>query len=169
MLKYKVVYSSRTGNTEMLATSIYQALPEKEKDIEELTRDTAADDAQTYLVGFWTDKGSCPQETKEFLEKMKGKKVLLFGTCGFGQSQEYYDRIEERVKQFLPDECTYLGCCLCQGKMPMAVRTRYQQMLQDEKKKSVAEDMIKNFDQALLHPNAEDCRRVSEFVRSICE
>lgn len=168
MLKYKVVYSSRTGNTEMLATAIYSELPEKEKDIEELTEDTAADDAQIYLVGFWTDKGNCQQETKDFLKKLKGKKVLLFGTCGFGQSQEYYDQIEERVKKFLPGECTYLGCFLCQGKMPMTVREKYQQMLQDEKKKSMAENMIKNFDRALLHPNEEDFRRAVEFVRSMC-
>ena len=37
MLKYKIVYSSRTGNTGFLAAAIYQGLMERSKDIEELT------------------------------------------------------------------------------------------------------------------------------------
>ncbi|MBS6196704.1 MAG: flavodoxin [Clostridiales bacterium] len=168
-MKYKVVYTSRTGNTEMLAASIYRALPEHGKDIEALTEETGWDDAETYLVGFWTDQGSCQPETKAFLKKLKGKKVLLFGTCGAGPSQEYYGQIEQRVREELPSDCGYLGCYLCQGKMPMAVREKYQQMLAGEKKKkAMAENMIKNFDRALLHPDREDCSRAVEFVRRMC-
>lgn len=76
MLKYKVVYTSRTGNTGKLAAAIYQSLPEHEKDIEELTCDTCFKDAETYLVGFWTDKGDCPAHTREFLQKLSEKKFF---------------------------------------------------------------------------------------------
>jgi len=51
MLKYKIVYSSRTGNTGRLAASIYQGLPGYSRDIEEVTKDTGSEDAETYLVG----------------------------------------------------------------------------------------------------------------------
>lgn len=165
MLKYKIVYSSRTGNTGFLATAIYQGLLERSKDIEELTGNTRWDDAQTYIVGFWTDRGSCSSDTKEFLQKLSGKYVLLFGTCGFDPDQEYYHKIEEQVKQFIPADCRYLGCFICQGKMPMTVREKYQLMLADKKKKSLAEKMIHNFDRALLHPDQKDCVNAVSFVR----
>lgn len=168
MLKYKVVYTSCTGNTGKLAAAIYQSLPEHEKDIEELTCDTGYEEAETYLVGFWTDKGDCPAQTREFLQKLSGKNVLLFGTCGFGQDKAYYQKIEDQVKSHLPSDCDYLGCYLCQGKMPMMVREKYEKLLADSSKKKMAEQMIRNFDQALLHPNEEDYKHAAEFVRKMC-
>lgn len=169
MLKYKVVYTSCTGNTGRLAAAIYQGLENCAKDIEELSADTRADDADTYLVGFWTDKGDCPPGIREYLKKLSGKRVLLFGTCGFDLDEDYYRTIEDQVKKHLPEDCVYLGCFLCQGKMPMSVREGYQMMLKDSKKKEAAENMIRNFDRALLHPDQEDYRNAIKYVRSVCK
>lgn len=169
MLKYKVIYTSRTGNTKKLAAAVYQSLPEQQKDIEELSDETRTEEAETYLVGFWTDRGNCPDDTREFLQKLSGKKVLLFGTCGFGQSSEYFQQIEERVKQWISSDCTYLGCFLCQGKMPITVREKYEKLLEDGQQKAMAERMIRNFDQAVLHPDRNDCEQAIEFVRRMCK
>lgn len=168
-MKYKIVYTSGTGNTRNLAFSIYQALEERSKDIEELSPVTSPEDGEIYLVGFWTDKGTCPLATGEFLKKLSGKKVLLFGTCGMGSDPEYYAGIEHRVKSLVPENCDYLGMFLCQGKMPRAVRGKYETMLENRKTKELAKKMISNFDQALLHPDAEDYRRAADFVRSVCK
>ncbi|NCB91201.1 MAG: flavodoxin [Clostridia bacterium] len=169
MLKYKIVYSSHTGNTRGLATAIYQGLPAHAKDIEELSEDTRWDDAETYLVGFWTDKGNCPPEVQEYLEKLTDKRVALFGTCGFGGDEAYYKKIEDRVKKIISPDNEYLGCFLCQGKMPMAVRERYQKMMKDEKQKAEAQRQIQNFDRALLHPDTQDYNNAMIFVRRVCE
>lgn len=167
-MKYKIVYTSHTGNTRKLAMAIYQQLEDRSKDIEELAPETSSDDGEIYLVGFWTDKGTCPLQTGEFLKKLSGKKVLLFGTCGMGSDPEYYRGIEQRVKNLIPDDCEYLGTFLCQGKMPRQVREKYEKMLESKNTRELARKMIANFDQALLHPDAEDCRRAAEFVRSAC-
>lgn len=42
---------------------------------------------------------------------------------------------------------------MCQGKMPMSVRQRYEQMAQKQPEKFIP--MIENFDQALSHPSLE--------------
>lgn len=73
------------------------------------------------------------------------------------------------MKNCLSPDCTYLGCYFCQGKMPMAVRERYQKMLEDSTKKAMAENMIRNFDQALLHPDEKDCEEAVKFVRRMCD
>lgn len=167
-MKYKIVYTSHTGNTRNLAFAIYQALEGCSKDIEELGPDTRTDDGEIYLVGFWVDKGTCSLQTGEFLKKLSGRKVLLFGTCGMGSDPEYYKQIEGRVKELVPESCQYLGTFLCQGKMPRAVRNKYESMLNSRQTREMARKMIANFDQALLHPDTEDYRSAIEFVRRAC-
>ena len=104
-MKYKIVYTSATGNTRNLAFAIYQALDERSKDIEELAPSTSPDDGEIYLVGFWTDKGTCPLATGEFLKRLSGNKVLLFGTCGTGGDPEYCAGGEGRVSGLVAQEC----------------------------------------------------------------
>ena len=43
---------------------------------------------------------------------------------------------------------------MCQGKMPMSVRQRYEQMAQKQPERFLP--MIDNFDKALSHPNEQD-------------
>ena len=92
----------------------------------------------------------------DFLDSIHNKDVILFGTCGTGQDEIYYNRLTRMISGLVPDDNRYLGTYLCQGKMPMAVRKRYEEWLKDERMASRAEYMIRNFDEALLHPNERD-------------
>lgn len=56
-------------------------------------------EAELYVVGSWTDKGTCDQEISDFLKKLKGKKIAYFGTAGFGGSVEYYEKLYERAME----------------------------------------------------------------------
>ena len=125
MLDYKIMYVSRTGNTQRLAVCIYQSLHQLGNgDIEEINCNTEPGKSHLLYVGFCVEKGDCPIEVQELLKKVHNRQIALFGTCGFGQSQEYYDRIVENVKQWIPKDNSCLGAFLCMGKMPMQVRKR---------------------------------------------
>ena len=57
----------------------------------------------------------------DYLGSLQGKRIALFGTCGMGQSPEYYKKIEENIRVFIEDDNEYLGGlylpgkkCLCQ-------------------------------------------------------
>ena len=65
-MSYAIVYSSRTGNTELLARAIQSALP-AEDCLYFGGPDAAALAADRLYVGFWTDKGSCDEELAAFL------------------------------------------------------------------------------------------------------
>ena len=82
-MRYAVVYSSRTGNTEQLAQAVREALPGQEC-LYFGPPDEAALEAQTVYAGFWTDKGSCDEEMARFLKRLTDQRVFLFGTAGFG-------------------------------------------------------------------------------------
>ncbi len=159
-MKYAVVYSSRTGNTRLLAEAIRDMLPEEEciycgaPDIQALQAD------QIY-VGFWTDKGSCDESIAAFLPRITTQKVFLFGTAGFGGSPAYFEKLLAAVRTHLDQNVEVVGSYMCQGRMPDAVRTRYEAMPDSPQKQM----MLANFDQALPHPNAQDLENLGNAIR----
>lgn len=168
IMQAMVVYSSHTGNTQKIATAIFSAIPGDSKDMQKI-EEYRGKDAELYFVGFWTDKGNCDEETAELLSRLHGKKVALFGTCGMGTDEAYFAQIESRARKWLPADNTYMGAYLCQGKMPMQVRKRYEEMLPGGEKGAWLQAMIRNFDEALLHPDRADEEGAARFAREVAE
>ena len=163
-MKYSIVYSSRTGNTSLLATKLKDTLPISDC-VYYGTPDEKALEADLVFVGFGTYKGECDEELAALLKKFNNKKVFLFGTAGFGRSSLYFEQIIERVKKYINESNSIVGSYMCQGKMPMSVRSRYESMLDKEPIKM--QEMIENFDEALSHPNEEDIIKLKEAVSQI--
>lgn len=167
-MKIHVLYASGTGNTELVAKAVYKAIPDTSKDIQRLVNFKEDPGAETYFIGFWTNRGSASYELLDILSNLHGKNIALFGTCGMGGSPEYYREIENQVSAFIPDDNVYLGAFMCQGKMPMRVREKYLAMETDENYAQV-QKMLRNFDEALLHPNDDDLKNAMDFVDSVFE
>lgn len=164
---YIVIYASRTGNTKMLATEIFSILPGRDKDLKPLEEYRGDIETDTYFVGFWTDHGSCSLDVMDFLSGLENKNIILFGTCGLGNEPAYYRDISQTVSAWIPDDNRYLGTFLCQGKMPVQIRNKYEEMYADAPDKEAVARMLHNYDQALLHPNKEDFERAAVFVKDI--
>lgn len=164
-MRYSIVYSSNTGNTRQLAEEIEKQLPAGEL-VYCGAPDTAALQAEVLFVGFWTDKGSCDEKVAELLKQADGKTVYLFGTAGFGQSQQYFDQILARVRENLPAGAVYGGGFMCQGRMPQAVRSRYEAMQAKEPENARYKMLIENFDAALAHPNTDDLEAAAAWAKS---
>lgn len=154
-MSYAIICSSKTGNTEKLAQRAREVLGEKGEG------PVAA--ADLVLLGSWTDKGGMDPALADSLPELVGKRVFLFGTCGFGGSQAYYDRVLDRFAAALPEGAQVVGRFMCQGQMPPAVRERYVKMAEQDPKKF--EPMIENFDRALGHPDAADLDAFEEALR----
>ena len=154
-MSYAIVYSSVTGNTALLAQTIREALP-RESCCYFGAPDPQALSAERIYVGFWTDKGTCDAAAAQFLRQLTGQAVFLFGTAGFGGDGAYFQRILERAEENLGPEVRVVGTYMCQGKMPPAVRRRYQAM-EDGPRKTA---MLQNFDRAASHPDQEDLARL---------
>lgn len=163
-MRYSIVYSSNTGNTRQLAEAIEQQLPTGDL-LYCGAPDTAALQADVLFVGFWTDKGSCDAKVAELLKQTGGKTVYLFGTAGFGQSQQYFDQILARVRENLPAGAVYGGGYMCQGRMPQAVRSRYEAMQAKEPENARYKMLIENFDEALAHPDTNDLEAAAAWAK----
>lgn len=161
-MKYAVAFSSLTGNTRLLAEEIRKKMGEEciyfgEPCLQAL-------EADTLYVGFWTDKGNCDKKTEEFLRKVHGKKICLFGTAGFGKEEAYFDRILEAVKGNIPQDNLVEKGFMCQGKMPLSVRKRYETMLEENPQDERMKMLIENFDMALSHPDEKDLYHLQEWL-----
>lgn len=165
-MNYSVVVSSRTGNTKMLADTILDFFSSHHCIYSGAPAPKAAD-ADVIFIGFWTDKGCCDESVGSFLKSLSHKKIFLFGTSGFGQSPSYFSQILEHVKALIPDSCTVIGTYMCQGKMPCAVRKRYEMILEKNPGDKKAEAMVANFDTALSHPDKNDLEKLTEILRTL--
>lgn len=158
-MSYAVVFSSKTGNTELLAKAIREELG-TDGCVYFGMPDAEALKADTLYVGFWTDKGTCDGASAAFLSTLEGKRVFLFGTAGFGGAQMYFDQILASAAKNLPESAVEIGRFMCQGKMPETVRQRYEAMEESPRRQA----MLENFDQARSHPNAADLMRARAAV-----
>lgn len=171
-MKYAVIYESATGNTKLLADEIRKTLGEAEcvcfgtPQGEELQSSAEAD---LLFLGFWTDKGQSSEGIRGYMESLHGKKVFLFGTAGFGGSEEYFSQILARVAAHLPDGNTLAGTYMCQGRMPGSVRKRYEVMREKDPGDDKIKMMIDNFDRASVHPDEEDLLRLREAVTAFAD
>lgn len=165
-MTYAIVYSSKTGNTQRLAETIRAALSDQTL-LYCGAPDAQALAADTIFVGFWTDKGSCDADTAAFIDTLRSQRVFLFGTCGFGGDVAYFDRILNNVEGKLPADTTLVGRFLCQGKMPQAVRSRYEKLAEDPDKRTQMTQMIANFDAALSHPDNNDLAQLTAAVEAV--
>ncbi len=158
-MSYSIVYSSKTGNTALLAQTLRDCLGEADCLYFGPPSPQALQAGRIY-VGFWTDKGTCDGETARFLATLTGQEVFLFGTAGFGGDSAYFETILSMVKEDIPQDVRVVGEYMCQGKMPDSVRRRYEKM-EDSPRRQV---MLENFDRALAHPGMEDLQRLKEAV-----
>ena len=159
MGSYGVLFSSRTGNTRALAEAIRAALPQ-EMCVYFGESGTAALDADTLYIGFWTDKGNADEATVRLLETLRNRRIFLFGTAGFGGSEAYFQKIQRSID---PSN-TVIGTYMCQGRMPQTVRERYVKMKGQPEHPANLDALIENFDRALSHPDGEDLRALREAV-----
>ena len=60
---------------------------------------------------------------------------------------------------------TVIGSFMCQGKMPMSVRQRYENMKKQPLHLPNLDAMIENFDKAVSHPDADDLERLKQAVK----
>lgn len=165
MEKYAILFSSKTGNTRILADAIRAALPEEDcAFFGEVGSVAEIPEVKTVYLGFWTDKGNADEVALNVLKNLRNKNVFLFGTAGFGVEDAYFQRVLNNVKASMDESNTLVGEFMCQGKMQQAVRDRYVKMKEQPDAAPNLDQMIDNFDRALSHPDEADLEHLRQEI-----
>lgn len=162
-MRVAIIYSSKTGNTKMVAEAVKKQL-EQEAIIYFGEPSEELPEADIYFMGSWTDKGSTSAEMTAALKEMQNKKIAYFGTAGFGGSEEYYAQIFGRIKEEINPSNVMTEPFFCQGKMPVQVKMRYEKMLEENPENDRWKASIENFNQALSHPDNADLQNAKDWA-----
>ena len=165
-MKIAIVFDSQTGNTAQVAQAIREAC-EGHDIVAFGPPPQNVDQAELVFAGSWTDKGSLTPAMQEFLHTLYGKRVALFGTAGFGISQLYFASLADRFKGEVPKGNQVVSSFFCTGKMPQAVRDRYEAQLKEKPGDARLQSMLQAFDLALTHPDQDDLDQAAAFTREV--
>ncbi len=92
-MRYAIVFSSKTGNTKLLADTLHNCLPQEDCCYFGIPN-PAAMEADTPLCGLLDGQREKRMKVlRTFLKQLRGKQVFLFGTAGFGGSEEYFNKM----------------------------------------------------------------------------
>ena len=163
MLKYLVAYASETGNTQKIAEEIYKAIPDTRKEMINVRSFVGFHEAENYFIGYWANCGTCSMEIIDLLSSLHGKNVAIFGTCGLGNTDAYYKKLELAATTWLPSDNRVLGSYFCQGRMPVEFRQKYEAYrgrCSDEQLQIV----IDAYDKAKAHPDRQDLLKANVFT-----
>ena len=165
-MKIAIVYDSVTGNTKLLADAIYEECEKFEVNVFKEYNDEILK-ADLIFVGSWTDKGSPSDKMKLVYEKIKNKKIFVFGTCGFGGSDEYYKRLFNNTLNYIDSSNVVVDYYFCPGKLPVFIKNKYEKMLEENPDDKKILNMIDNYNNVLNRPNLNDIEKLKEKVGKI--
>lgn len=149
-----VIYDSLTGNTKLLAESIYNYFKEKEEKIEIVNAKSVSSE-------------ELKEKIKEVYNMVNNKKIFVFATCGFGGDTSYYDKLFDRVKAHINESNEIIGNFYCQGKMPLSVKERYINLIKANPEDKNLEVSLENFEKALSHPNEDDLINLKNKLKDV--
>ena len=116
-MKSIVLYSTRTGNTKMVAEAIASALPEGTpcRNIREMNESLS--DYDCVFMGFWVDKGTADDASRKVLENLHNRHVAVFATAGVNPASSHAQDCLKNGASLLPEGKKLAGTFICQGKV----------------------------------------------------
>ncbi len=151
-MKKAVIYSSKTGNTKMLAEAAAKTLGNC--DLLNIKDNPKVDEYDFVAVGWWVDKGTADKDTLEWLPNLKGKKVFYFITLGAYPDSDHAKGCVEKGKDLLAGN-EILGSFICQGKIDPALK-EWMSKLDKSHPHYPDEARIKRWNDADSHPDEND-------------
>lgn len=169
-MKSLILYSSLTGNTKKIASSIYDAIQgEKEiKNISELVDNSINyENYDVIFLGYWVDKGLCDKNSKLVLENIHNKKIALFGTMGASTKGSYGASIMEKIESIVSKDNEILGSFICQGKIAEGLKAKYKEMLKLHPENEHIREQLNNHEESQSHPDEQEICEAGIFAKDV--
>jgi len=163
-MRYAILYSSATGNTEYLAEKLYDYLSEYDIKLCNIDKCSEIPTADFYFVGFGIHNGNCSMAVVDAMEQISGAPYALFVTCGFIPTESYKEMLCQKLSVWAPDDSEFVDMFLSQGK----VAEEAQKMMY-EKHPDIETMLEEMFEKGEEHPNEEDINNLTTFAQHIIE
>ncbi|PID27896.1 MAG: flavodoxin [Candidatus Cloacimonadota bacterium] len=162
-MKTLIAYSSKSGNTKMVAEAIHE-LDKENLDISDIRDIKDVEGYERVVVGFWIDKGTANQEALKFIETLEGKDVAFFFTLGAkADSDHAKDCVKACTELFSKNRL--IGHSHCQGRIdPKFIE--WMKTLPLDHPHGPNEASLKRWEAAAPHPTEDDIKGIkSDFSK----
>ncbi|MFK5952748.1 MAG: flavodoxin family protein [Desulfobacterium sp.] len=164
-MKTMVVYSSKTGNTKMVAQAIHEILPHP-SEIYPVETAPSPDGYDFIVLGFWVDRGTADGKSRDYFKKIKGEKIAVFGTLGAYPDSKHAQKCLEKVRTLTEgNEC--LGEFICQGKVDPALIEMMATKMKDDPHHAMTPERQARLVEAAKHPDKADLESAQAVFREI--
>lgn len=153
-MKAAVIYSSLTGNTKAVAEAVLGAMPVG-AEFFAIKDAPAADDYDLLAVGFWVSKSGPDPKTADYLKKISGKKLILFGTMAGWPDSEYGERVRANTLAAAGGN-EVLGVFLCLGRISEKRFEAYMSGKAANSRHPLMPERKARLIEAAKHPNEDD-------------
>jgi len=160
-MKVLIAYSSRTTNTRRLAEAIHIALPGAE-----LSPVTFAPNPDAYdmvFLGTWVENGTADEAAREYLAKIKGKKVAVFTSLGDYPDSQHARDCQAAIEALVSAGNTLVDQFMCQGAIDPAL-IEWMKELPKDHGYGPTEHRQKLWKDGEGHPDDADIKAASEWA-----
>ena len=164
-MKMSIVFSSLTGNTKKVANEIFKIMPKDTEiyDLDELNHEL---DDELLILGYWVDRAKPNKEMVKFMENLKDKKVITFGTLGAYPDSAHAEETKENTTKILAENNEVLGNFLCQGKINPKITEMFMKNSGGDHVHKMTLERLKRHQDAANHPNEDDFNNARNFIQS---
>ena len=163
MAKFLIAYSSRTGNTKKVAEALYKAAEDR-CDLMETEKVECLDGYGLIFVGYWVDKGGPDKITREFLQKLDGKRVVLFQTLGADPLSDHALGCFANAGKWMKESNSVLGGLSIRGAIdPNLIEAMSK--LPAGHPHAPSEESRKRWSEAATHPDEVDLEKAAACMK----
>ena len=123
-------------------------------------------DFDKVLVGFWVDKTIAEPKARDFIEKIKGKKVGIFATLGAYPDSDHARDALKNTKELLEPQNQVVKEFICQGKVDPKITEQFEK-LPPGHPMYMTEERKQRHKDASTHPDHDDIKNAQEVFKNI--
>lgn len=163
-MKTLVTWSSKTGNTKSVGEAIGAVCPPETTlcPIEEAP--AGGGEYDFLIIGYWVDKGVPDAKCKEYLKKIRGKKIAFFGTLGAYPDSDHARECMRKAEDMARDN-EVCGHFLCQGKIDPELLEMMAKMPNNPH--PMTKERKARIEEAKKHPNEDDFNAARQYFESV--
>lgn len=161
-MRWAVIYTSVTGNTEMIARAIADEAGGELFAVEDAPE--RLDDYDIVALGYWLRRGQPDPKMMAYMPKVRKKEVVLFQTHGTTPTSEHAITAFARAGTMLGEGCDILGTFGCQGKVNPSLLEKRAKAVHSADDPHQSKENQERRARAATHPDAEDIARARALV-----
>jgi len=166
-MKTVIIFSTITGNAYKLAMAAKEGIenPYGPYNLRYADDERVISAFDTFVLCYWCNHGTADDDTIAFIQKLKGKNIIMVGSLGASMDTPHAKSVYERVGALASKENNLLGNYLCRGSIDLN-RTFARTKIPEGEKGHLSMERFESQKLSLGHPDENELALATEAVKN---